>query len=98
MDENDENTTAGTGLTDQQQELLAQFAVRRAARLAVAASQTPQAELELRLREMDEALAAHPDRDNPLVQENHELKRHTAILEEAIRAFIAGELVASTRP
>ena len=45
---------------------------------------------------MDEAFAAHPDRDSPLVQENHELRRYTAILEEAIRALMAGELVADT--
>ncbi|MFD0440599.1 hypothetical protein [Streptomyces chartreusis] len=98
MDEKDENVTTNEGLTEEQRELLTQFAARRAARLAVAAGRAPeQSELEARLREMDEALAAHPDRDSPLVQENHELRRYTAILEEAVRALIAGELVADAR-
>ncbi|MEU1258457.1 hypothetical protein ABZ445_34715 [Streptomyces chartreusis] len=98
MDEKDENVTTNEGLTEEQRELLTQFAARRAARLAVAAGRTPeQSELEARLREMDEAFAAHPDRDNPLVQENHELGRYTAILEEAVRALMAGELVADAR-
>ncbi|HEY8978246.1 MAG TPA: hypothetical protein VIU15_01535 [Streptomyces sp.] len=96
MDENNENPADDTELTERQRDLLAWFAVRRAARTAVAAGQKPQAELELRLREMDEAFAAHPDRDNPLVQENHELRRHTAILEEAVRALLTGELIVST--
>ncbi|MEU9168565.1 hypothetical protein AB0D34_12340 [Streptomyces sp. NPDC048420] len=94
MAEQHENATS-EGLTDEQRELLTQFAARRAARLVVASGQAPElSELEARLREMDEALAAHPDRDNPLVQENHELKRYTVILEDAVRAFMAGELVA----
>jgi hypothetical protein len=94
MDEQNQNT-ASEGLTAEQQELLAQFATRRAARLTVASGRTPElAALETRLKEMDAAFAASPDRDNPLAQENHELKRYTAILEEAIRAFMAGELVA----
>ncbi|MDX3435660.1 hypothetical protein [Streptomyces stelliscabiei] len=98
MDEKDENVTTNEGLTEEQRELLTQFAARRAARLAVAAGRTPeQSELEARLHEMDEAFAAHPDRDSPLVQENHELRRYTAILEEAVRALMAGELVADTR-
>ncbi len=98
MNEKDENIT-GEGLTEQQRELLTQFAARRAARMAVTSGRSPeQSELESRLREMDEAFAAHPDRDSPLVQENHELKRYTAILEEAIRALMSGELVAEWRP
>ncbi|WP_037620159.1 hypothetical protein [Streptomyces aureus] len=98
MDEKDENVTTNEGLTKDQRELLTQFAARRAARLAVAAGRAPeQSELEARLREMDEAFAAHPDRDSPLVQENHELRRYTAILEEAVRAFMVGELAADTR-
>ncbi|MDQ1019957.1 hypothetical protein [Streptomyces afghaniensis] len=98
MDEKDEKATTTEGLTAQQRELLTQFAARRAARLAVASGRAPeQSELESRLREMDEAFAAHPDRDSPLVQENHELRRYTAILEEAVRALMAGELVADTR-
>ncbi|MFJ8636966.1 hypothetical protein [Streptomyces sp. NPDC093568] len=98
MDEKDENVTTNEGLTEEQRELLAQFAARRAARLAVAAGRAPeQSELEARLHEMDEAFAEHPDRDNSLVQENHELRRYTAILEEAVRALMAGELVADTR-
>jgi len=98
MDEKDENATTNEGLTEEQRELLTQFAARRAARLAVAAGRAPeQSELEARLREMDEALAARPDRDSPLVQENHELRRYTVILEEAVRALMAGQLVADTR-
>jgi hypothetical protein len=98
MDEKDENATTNEGLTEEQRELLTQFAARRAARLAVAAGRAPeQSELESRLREMDEAFTAHPDRDSTLVQENHELRRYTAILEEAVRALIAGELVADAR-
>lgn len=98
MDEKNENVTTNEGLTEEQRELLTQFAARRAARLAVAAGRTPeQSELEARLREMDEAFAEHPDRDNPLVQENHELRRYTAILEDAVRALMAGELVADAR-
>ncbi|MFE9882578.1 hypothetical protein [Streptomyces sp. NPDC005784] len=97
MDEQSVNTT-GEGLTDEQRELLTQFAARRAARLAVASGRAPDlSELESRLRDMDDAFTTHPDRDNPLVQENHELKRYTAILEDAVRAFMAGELVADTR-
>ena len=97
MDKKDDDGTANEGLTGEQRELLTQFAARRAARLAVAYGRAPeQSELECRLREMDEAFAAHPDRDSPLVQENHELKRYTAILEEAVRALIAGEVVANT--
>ena len=46
---------------------------------------------------MDEPFAEHPDRDSPLVQENHELRRYTAILEDAVRALMAGELVADMR-
>ncbi|RPE39054.1 hypothetical protein EDD90_2009 [Streptomyces sp. Ag109_O5-1] len=95
MDEKNENVTTNEGLTEEQRELLTQFAARRAARLAVASGRAPeQSELEARLHEMDEAFAARPDRDSPLVQENHELRRYTAILEEAIRALMAGELVA----
>ncbi|WP_157877141.1 hypothetical protein [Streptomyces odonnellii] len=56
-----------------------------------------QPELESRLREIDDALAAHPDRDSPLVPGNHELKRSTAILEEAVRGLMVGELVADMR-
>ncbi|MEW2401971.1 hypothetical protein [Streptomyces sp. NPDC046862] len=98
MDEKDENTT-GEGLTAEQRELLAQFAARRAARMTVTAGVTPdRTGLESRLREMDEAFEAHPDHDNPLVRENHELKRYTAILEDAVRAFMVGELVVSPRP
>ncbi|MDX3365287.1 hypothetical protein PV387_04475 [Streptomyces sp. ME02-6987-2C] len=98
MDEKNENVTTNEGLTEEQRELLTQFAARRAARLAVASGRAPeQSELEARLHEMDEAFAAHPDRDSPLVQENHELRRYTAILEEAVRALMAGELVADTR-
>ncbi|MCA1217384.1 hypothetical protein [Streptomyces sp. 8L] len=98
MDQKDESGAANEGLTEGQRELLTQFAARRAARLAVAAGPAPeQSELETQLREMDEAFAAHPERNNPLVQENHELRRYTAILEEAVRALMAGELVANTR-
>jgi hypothetical protein len=98
MNEKDENVTTNEGLTEEQRELLTQFAARRAARLAVAAGQPPeQSVLEARLREMDEAFAAHPQRDSPLVQENHELRRYTAILEEAVRAVMTGELVADAR-
>lgn len=98
MDEKHENVTTSEGLTEQQRDLLTQFAARRAARLAVTAGQAPkQSELESRLREMDEVFAARPDRDSPLVQENHELRRYTAILEEAVRGLIAGELVADAR-
>lgn len=95
MDEKNENVTTNEGLTEEQRELLTQFAARRAARLTVASGRAPErSELEARLHEMDEAFAVHPDRDSPLVQENHELRRYTAILEEAIRALMAGELVA----
>ncbi|MFJ3825013.1 hypothetical protein [Streptomyces nodosus] len=98
MDEKNENVTTNEGLTEEQRELLTQFAARRAARLAVVSGRAPeQSELEARLHEMDEAFAAHPDRDSPLVQENHELRRYTAILEEAVRAFMVGELGADTR-
>ncbi|MGW4490476.1 hypothetical protein [Streptomyces sp. NPDC004376] len=98
MDEKDDNVTTTEGLTEEQRELLTQFAARRAARLTVAAGRAPeQTELEARLREMDEAFAAHPDRDSTLVQENHELMRYTAILEEAVRALIVGDLAADPR-
>ncbi|MEV0934257.1 hypothetical protein ACIBMX_10715 [Streptomyces phaeochromogenes] len=93
MDDRDENVTTTEGLTEEQRELLAQFAARRNARLAVASGVVPeQSELESRLREMDAVFASHPDRDNPVVQENHELMRYTAILEEAIRALMSGQL------
>ena len=93
MDEKHENS-AGDGLSPEQRELLAQFAARRAARMAIASGEAPiHPELAARLKEMDEAFAADPAHDNPHVQENHELKRYTAILEDALRALMTGELV-----
>ncbi|WP_404198553.1 hypothetical protein [Streptomyces tauricus] len=69
MDEQNQNT-AGEGLTAEQQELLTQFATRRAARLAVASGRTlPLTALETRLKEMDAAFAS-PHCDNPPAQEN----------------------------
>jgi hypothetical protein len=97
MNEKDENVTTNEGLTEEQRELLTEFAARRAARLAVTTGQAPeQSALEARLRELDEAFATHPQSDSPLVQEIHDLRRYTAILEDAVRALMVGKLVADT--
>lgn len=90
MDDADNN--AATGLTHDQQEMLVKFAASRAARYAVEAGVPEHPELAEQLREMDEAFAEHPNRNDPLVQENHELQRHVAILQAALRAALTGEL------
>lgn len=90
MDNDDSQQAAG--LTPDQQELLAQFAARRAARNAVAAGVPAHPDLTDQLHEMDAVFASHPDKDNPLVQENYELQRHVAILEAALRAALTGDL------
>lgn len=90
--DHDDNQQEAPGLTRGQQELLAQFAARRAARNAVAASVPVHPDLTDQLREMDAVFASHPDKDNPLVQENYELQRHVAILQAALRAALTGEL------
>lgn len=41
---------------------------------------------------MDAAFEASPGRNDDKAQENHELRRTVAILEEAIRALLNGEL------
>lgn len=87
-----EDNTAGEGLTRGQQEKLVEFAAGRAARTAAASGVPDRPELTEQLREMDEAFASHPNREDPLVQENHELQRHVAILQAALRAALTGEL------
>jgi hypothetical protein len=87
----DENDGSGSGISSDHRQLLSQFAARRAARNAVAAGVPSRPNLEQQLREMDDVFAGHPNPDDPLVQENHELRRYTAILEAALIAALSGE-------
>ncbi|MBY8887238.1 hypothetical protein K7472_20650 [Streptomyces sp. PTM05] len=81
------------GLSQEQRGQLAAWLSERQARMA-ALGHTPAPEdtLDERLRGMDAAFEASPDRNDERAQENHELRRTVAILEEAIRALLAGQL------
>ncbi|SFF74776.1 hypothetical protein SAMN05216251_12726 [Actinacidiphila alni] len=79
-------------MTGNQQEQLAEFAAKRAARLAVAAGAQDHADLAAQLQEMDATFASDPDRDNPLRQENHELRREIAVLTAALHAALTGTI------
>ncbi|MEO3753597.1 hypothetical protein [Streptomyces sp. B6B3] len=76
-------------LSPAQQSQLATWLAQRSARLA-AQNQHPAAERTLtdRLGDLDAAFVGTPDQDNPLAQENHELRRTVEIYEEAIRQLI----------
>jgi len=81
------------GFTEEQRGELAKWSAERQARLT-ARGQGPAVEgtVEDRLRALDAAFEARPDRDNPLVQENHELRRMVEILDDAVRKIMNGEL------
>ncbi|BDH10481.1 hypothetical protein [Streptomyces hygroscopicus] len=94
MDEPEQSKQETPGeLNAEQRDLLSTFAMKRAARMAVASGQSPELpDLKNHLAEMDDEFAAHPDHDNPLVQENHELRRLVVIQEYAIRMLVPGHL------
>ncbi|GAB1329947.1 hypothetical protein [Streptomyces sennicomposti] len=81
------------GLTHEQRGQLAEWLAERNARMAALGhTPPPEGTLNERLHAMDAAFEASPDRDDEKVQENHELRRTVAILEEAIRALLNGQL------
>jgi hypothetical protein len=86
-------------IDDEQRGRLAEWMAERDARMA-ALGHTPPAEgdLDSRLRELDAAFAENPQRDDPLVQENHELRRTVEIMEDAIRQLLQGQLPFPTAP
>lgn len=94
MDEQSEKRTPGE-LSATQRELLSTFAMKRAARMAVATGQPAELpDLNIQLAAIDAAFESNPNRENPLVQENHELKRLVLIQEGAIRMLVPGHLEA----
>jgi hypothetical protein len=81
------------GLSEEQRGQLAAWLAERQARMAALGhAPPPEGTLDERLRAMDAAFEASPDRDDAKAQENHELRRMVAILEEAIRALLSGQL------
>ncbi|MGA5124398.1 hypothetical protein ACPCAG_13965 [Streptomyces pseudogriseolus] len=81
------------GLSQEQRGQLASWLAERQARMAALGhTSPPEGTLDERLRTMDDAFKASPDRDDEKAQENHELRRTVAILEEAIRALLSGQL------
>ncbi|MFE4082853.1 hypothetical protein [Streptomyces sp. YIM B13502] len=81
------------GLSQEQRGQLASWLAERQARMAALGhTSPPEGTLDERLRAMDAAFEASPDRDDEKAQENHELRRTVAILEEAIRALLGGQL------
>ncbi|MFF9142929.1 hypothetical protein ACF09G_35910 [Streptomyces albogriseolus] len=81
------------GLSQEQRGQLASWLAERQARMAALGHPSPpEGTLDERLRAMDAAFEASPDRDDEKAQENHELRRTVAILEEAIRALLSGQL------
>ncbi|AEY93213.1 hypothetical protein SHJG_7947 [Streptomyces hygroscopicus subsp. jinggangensis 5008] len=81
------------GLSQEQRGQLASWLAERQARMAALGhTSPPEGTLDERLRAMDAAFEASPDRDDEKAQENHELRRTVAILEEAIRALLSGQL------
>ena len=81
------------GLSQEQRGQLAAWLAERQARMAALGhTPPPEGTLDERLRAMDAAFEASPDRDDEKAQENHELRRTVAILEEAIRALLGGQL------
>ncbi|MCP9946033.1 hypothetical protein LUX12_16465 [Streptomyces somaliensis] len=81
------------GLSQEQRGQLAAWLAERQARMtALGHTPRPEGTLDERLRAMDAAFEASPDRDDEKAQENHELRRTVAILEEAVRALLDGRL------
>ena len=80
-------------LSQQQQVQLATWLAERNARMTALGHTPPvKGTLDDRLRAMDAAFNDSPDRDTPLAQENHELRRTVEIYEEAIRQLLNGQL------
>jgi phytoene/squalene synthetase len=72
---------------------LARWAAEREARMAARGVNAPEGTLQERLAGLDAAFEKNPDKDNPLVAENHELRRTVEILEDAVRDLLHGRLL-----
>ncbi|MEV5434412.1 hypothetical protein AB0K80_00010 [Streptomyces sp. NPDC052682] len=81
------------GLSQEQRGQLAAWLAEQQARMAVLGhTPPPDGTLDERLRAMDADFEASPDKEDEKAQENHELRRTVAILEEAVRALLSGQL------
>lgn len=81
-------------LSQEQQSQLTTWLAQQNARLATQDQPSPaERTFTDRLRDLDAAFAGAPDRDNPLAQENHELRRTVEIYEEAIRQLLNERLM-----
>ncbi|WP_042379973.1 hypothetical protein [Streptacidiphilus melanogenes] len=80
-------------LSAEQRGELARWAAEREARLAARGVNAPEGTLQERLAALDAEFDKNPDKENPLVAENHELRRLVAIYEDATRDLLSGRLL-----
>ncbi|MFC1435330.1 hypothetical protein ACEZDB_32290 [Streptacidiphilus sp. N1-3] len=72
---------------------LARWAADREARLAARGVNVPGGTLQERLALLDREFEANPAKENPVVAENHQLRRLVEIYAEGMRDLLSGKLL-----